>query len=383
MYQNNNSYSIYTQYQLLNSLYQRGVCARLFEGAAYHQILNQSNLLAHSLYCYPPTLSMQEEYLRRVLLKLNQDNFNRTYYQMTQTPLELNNFNIPNANANVSTQMMELTSQPKQTIDANNGNNDKGITDSTNRSNFIIEKTLIPIEDPMEKSGSIDRMSINSFNYNIEKKQLISHKRNRDNPNDPDDLSLEIEPKPIQSRKPKKKKTQKERANELLEDSLLLFIKKKVKAKGKEPNWTKAEKSNGKDKDKNNSDNALNEIEEESNNVNDTETDSTTTKIIFHSSSYKPTANTTDFMKYNFNFEVNAQYKTEKLIINFEDQHAIFNKEDFFELMNGNDISDSRICHYNRSISKLPRKVWSYSEYNEANFNTIQSKFYDNVMLLT
>lgn len=201
---------------------------------------------------------------------------------------------------------------------------------------------------------------------------MISHKKNRDKPNKQKPPQELKEPKRV-----KRKKTQKDRANELLEDSFLHFLDKKRKTTEEELNQFNLKNENEEKEDYND---AFNEIEEESNNIGDTDTDLTTTKIIFHSNSYKPTANSTDFMKYNFNFELNAQYKTEKLIINFEDQHAALNKEDFFGLINVNVNGpnyNNTISHYNRSTNKIPKKVWSNEEYNKASSdNNTQSKHY-------
>lgn len=45
------------------------------------------------------------------------------------------------------------------------------------------------------------------------------------------------------------------------------------------------------------------------------------TKVIFHGEDYKNTKSTIDFMKYNFDFRIEEQYKTKKLITDYDQQH--------------------------------------------------------------
>ena len=45
------------------------------------------------------------------------------------------------------------------------------------------------------------------------------------------------------------------------------------------------------------------------------------TKVIFHGDNYEKTKSTIDFMKYNFDFQIEEQYKTKKLITDYDQQH--------------------------------------------------------------
>ena len=45
------------------------------------------------------------------------------------------------------------------------------------------------------------------------------------------------------------------------------------------------------------------------------------TKVIFHGENYEKTKSTIDFMKYNFDFRIEEQYKTKKLITDYDQQH--------------------------------------------------------------
>ena len=45
------------------------------------------------------------------------------------------------------------------------------------------------------------------------------------------------------------------------------------------------------------------------------------TKVIFHGENYEKTKSTIDFMKYNFDFRLEEQYKTKKLITDYDQQH--------------------------------------------------------------
>ena len=51
------------------------------------------------------------------------------------------------------------------------------------------------------------------------------------------------------------------------------------------------------------------------------EIDPKLTKVIFHGENYENTKSTIDFMKYNFDFRIEEQYKTKKLITDYDQQH--------------------------------------------------------------
>ena len=62
------------------------------------------------------------------------------------------------------------------------------------------------------------------------------------------------------------------------------------------------------------------------------------TKVIYHGDNYEKTKSTIDFMKYNFDFSIEEQYKTKKLITDYDHQHIDLNKinETFYDNYNTN-----------------------------------------------
>jgi hypothetical protein len=62
------------------------------------------------------------------------------------------------------------------------------------------------------------------------------------------------------------------------------------------------------------------------------------TKVIFHGENYEKTKSSIDFMKYNFDFSIEEQYKTKKLITDYEHQHIDLIKinENFYDNYNAN-----------------------------------------------
>ena len=69
------------------------------------------------------------------------------------------------------------------------------------------------------------------------------------------------------------------------------------------------------------------------------------TKVIYHGNKYEKTENINDFMKYNFNFCVEEQYKSKKLIIDYENQHVNLEKlnNGFFQNNNSNETTKVNI----------------------------------------
>ena len=55
--------------------------------------------------------------------------------------------------------------------------------------------------------------------------------------------------------------------------------------------------------------------------VNNEQNNSKWTKVIFHGKNYENTKNAIDFMKYNFDFIIDEQYKSKKLITDYDQQH--------------------------------------------------------------
>ena len=62
------------------------------------------------------------------------------------------------------------------------------------------------------------------------------------------------------------------------------------------------------------------------------------TKVIYHGENYEKTKSSIDFMKYNFDFSIEEQYKTKKLITDYDHQHIDLIKinENFYDNYNAN-----------------------------------------------
>ena len=69
------------------------------------------------------------------------------------------------------------------------------------------------------------------------------------------------------------------------------------------------------------------------------ETNPKLTKVIFHGDNYENTKSVIDFMKYNFDFKIEEQYKTKKLITNYDQQHIDMTKfiDNYYENYNLNE----------------------------------------------
>lgn len=69
------------------------------------------------------------------------------------------------------------------------------------------------------------------------------------------------------------------------------------------------------------------------------------TKVIFHGDNYEDTKTTVDFMKYNFDFSIEEQYKTKKLITDYDQQHVDLLKinEKYYDNYNSNDQNLDKI----------------------------------------
>ena len=88
------------------------------------------------------------------------------------------------------------------------------------------------------------------------------------------------------------------------------------------------------------------------------ESNSKLTKVIFHGDNYEKTNSMIDFMKYNFDFSIEEQYKTKKLITDYDQQHADFTKikDHFYENYNYND----------QKLENIEQK-WSRKKFNGYN----------------
>ena len=199
---------------------------------------------------------------------------------------------------------------------------------------------------------------------------------------------------------PKKKKRRRINYSELLYDPLLEQIgrekkpviskelsseekekntkKEKTKKKSTKKNPTKPKKKTGKNSKKkqhnitlkNNKD-ILADLEENKEKKNE-ENNPKMTRIIFHGNNYKETKNINYFMKYNFDFSIDEQYKTKKLITNYAQQHVDINK-----------IKENIYENYNNSEQHLDeiKNIWSREKFLGDNkelknaINTIRDSF--------
>ena len=82
------------------------------------------------------------------------------------------------------------------------------------------------------------------------------------------------------------------------------------------------------------------------------------TKVNFHGENYENTTSPIDFMKYNFDFQIEEQYKTKKLITDYEEQHIDIAKmsENLYENYNYN----------NQNLDQIEQK-WSRKKFNGDN----------------
>lgn len=69
------------------------------------------------------------------------------------------------------------------------------------------------------------------------------------------------------------------------------------------------------------------------------------TKINFHGENYENTTSPSDFMKYNFDFQIEEQYKTKKLINDYDEQHIdlLKIKDNYYDNFNYNELNLDRI----------------------------------------
>ena len=88
------------------------------------------------------------------------------------------------------------------------------------------------------------------------------------------------------------------------------------------------------------------------------EINSKLTKVIFHGENYENTKSKIDFMKYNFNLNVEEQYKTKKIITNYDQQHIDLHKINDNIYENSNDNS--------ASLDEIEIK-WSRKKFNGSN----------------
>jgi len=126
-------------------------------------------------------------------------------------------------------------------------------------------------------------------------------------------------------------------------------VKKKIKIK----NLHHQRKINHKITLKNNAD-ILGDLQENKTNEKN-EINSKLTKVIFHGENYENTKSKIDFMKYNFNLNVEEQYKDKKILTNYDQHHIDLLK-----------INDNIYENYNDNLINLDEIEikWSRKKFN-------------------
>ena len=235
------------------------------------------------------------------------------------------------------------------------------------------ENNFSPIKSDLKVESNSEQKSIeNNEEENIIKENKISEEKlenifeEKDEKSEKNEISTtpledkEVEDKKETKEKTKKKKKRRNNYKELLYDTILEHIgkeeknendnsiqleeeissldnennkkkeenikNKKTQNSNNQKNKPKAKTRNGKHSRKkqhritlkNNKD-ILADLEE---NKNNEQNNSKWTKVIFHGKNYAKTENVVDFMKYNFDFTIDEQYKSKKLITDCSLQHV-------------------------------------------------------------
>ena len=303
------------------------------------------------------------------LLQLSLLNYNQTLPQNPQIiPNIPNRYNYPNMYQNNFLLNKKTTNPEHKIIENDNSNKIKKISVSNTNSNEE-ENNENSLEKPEDKETFAIKSDLNvetnseikSFGEDLDKNMIKEENNNEENfekNKDKNELSFSFAKEKINENKKeeiKEKKIKKKRNNykELLYDPILEHIgreekpnpnknnefeemssisenskknekNKKVSStntnKNKQKSRTKTGKHSRKKQHKitlkNNKD-ILADLEENKNNQYNTKY----TKVIFHGQNYQETKNVNEFMKYNFDFITDEQYKTKKLITDYSQQH--------------------------------------------------------------
>ena len=306
------------------------------------------------------------------LLQLSLLNYNQTLPQNPQIiPNIPNRYNYPNMYQKNFLLNKKTTNPEHKIIENDNSNKIKKI--SVNNTNFNEEENNEnSLEKPEDKETFVIKSDLNvetnseikSFGKDLDKNMIKEENNNEENfekNKDKNELSFSIAKEKINENKKeeiKEKKIKKKRTNykELLYDPILEHIGREEKSnpnknnefeemssisensrknekneknkkvsstntnKNKQKSRTKTGKHSRKKQHKitlkNNKD-ILADLEENKNNQYNTKY----TKVIFHGQNYQETKNVNEFMKYNFDFITDEQYKTKKLITDYSQQH--------------------------------------------------------------
>ena len=304
------------------------------------------------------------------LLQLSLLNYNQT--SLPQNPQIIpnipNRYNNPNMYQNNFLLNKKTTNPEHKIIENDNSNKIKKISVSNTNSNKE-ENNENSLEKPEDKETFAIKSDLNvetnseikSFGEDLDKNMIKEENNNAENfekNKDKNELSFSIAKEKINENKKeeiKEKKIKKKRTNykELLYDPILEHIGREEKSnpnknnefeemssisenskkneknkkvsstntnKNKQKSRTKTGKHSRKKQHKitlkNNKD-ILADLEENKNNQYNTKY----TKVIFHGQNYQETKNVNEFMKYNFDFITDEQYKTKKLITDYSQQH--------------------------------------------------------------
>ena len=268
--------------------------------------------------------------------------------------------------------------------------------DFCEKKNGIIENSIISVKDSVVKikGKSEEKKESNEF-FELGKGKKLMESENKE--------SFEKKSKKNEKQKNEKNKKywskKKKMCQELLQDSFLehfseienktVTLDEKLpvvvtnsNAKKKLQNTqNKPDKKKEKEKSSNQNDNnkilykKINKNEEHNINFQPT-------KVIYHGNNYEKTNNIKDFMKYNFNFCVEEQYKSKKLIVDYENQHVNLEElnNDLFKINNLNNTNELNIkakwlrSKFQGDNHQLKRAINLIQEILKSNRNTIEQE---------
>ena len=344
------------QYQLLN-------LANMQNVYPFYYNLAYNNLLRLNLLNYNKNLSQNQNFLSNLNnlnnfqnniqnnILLNKKTFNQSHreFDAETTINEKKDDNIDNEdNKDNNKNNNEINSIKKENEISPEKNEDKSkyeIKSEIKTENNSEEKSIEEVQDKNNIIENIENKKAEGENEENNEKNEISTSNHEE--------KLE-ENKKENKKETKKKKKRRTNYKELLYDTLLEKIgieekqdknknneleeetssineSTKKKLKNKKTQNPNTQKSRQKPRTKNgrhsrkkqhkitlkNNKDILADLEENKNDENN----SKFTKIIFHGKDYQETKNMNDFMKYNFDFIIDEQYKTKKLITDYDQQH--------------------------------------------------------------
>ena len=252
-------------------------------------------------------------------LEKNQNNNLLNQKRLNIEPIEnINeNKNIENNNINENHQENNIFSLNQNEIKNQNDNQEIKNIEKKDEDNNIEENNDISTTKKEEKKDENER-DIKTETKKKKKKRsnykdllydtLLEHIGEEKKPDSKKEIELEEEEIQTSNIHTKKKEKNKKSSND---------NNTKNKQKPRNKNGKHSRKKQHKITLKNNQD-ILADLEGNKNNVEN----SKYTRVIFHGKDYKKTENINDFMKYNFDFVVDEQYETKKLITDYDQQHV-------------------------------------------------------------